>query len=104
MCGRYIMRLHLGRGLEPAHKTMVLAELVHLDGVVGEHIPALVTLVGQQHRCDALSIGQHQLGIQVLFPLGNCLERGGPRHVEHNECTHGLAVVHARHVAKPLLA
>lgn len=93
---------HLSRCLEPAHEAIVLAELVHFDGVAGQ-LPPLVALVGQQHGGDALPVRQHQFGVQVVLPLGNGLEGGVPRHVEHDEGPHGFAVVDPRHVPETFL-
>ena len=96
------VRSHLSGGLEPPDEAVVLAELVHFDAVAGQ-LPALVALVGQQHGGDALSVGQHQLGVQVLFPLDDGLEGRVPRHVEHYEGSHGFPVVHSCHVSKTFL-
>lgn len=93
---------YLSWGLKPAHEPMVFAELVHFDAVAGQ-LSALVTLVGQQHGGDALTVGQHQFGVQVLFPLDDRLKGGGSGHVEHDEGAHGFAVVDSGHVSKSLL-
>lgn len=93
---------HLSWGLKPPGKAMVLAELVHFDAIVGQ-LSALVTLVSQQHGGDALSVSQHQFGVQVLFPLDDGLEGCGPCHVEHYKGSHGFTVVHSCHVTKTFL-
>lgn len=97
-----ILKSHLCWGLKPTNKAMILAELIHFDAVVAQ-FPALVTLVSQQHRSDALSISQHYFRIQVLLPLNDSLKCGRPCHIEHNEGTHGFAVVHSCHVPKSFL-
>ena len=96
-------RSHLGRRLVPSHEAVLLAELLHLYSVIGQYVPALVTFVSQKHRGYIFPIGKSQFGIQVLLPFGDGLKGGGPRDVKHDEGAHGLAVVHAGHVAKPLL-
>lgn len=60
-CSKLIITVlwsHLGRSLKPTDKAVVLAKLVHFNAIVGQ-LPALVTLVGQQHGGNALSISQH---------------------------------------------
>ncbi len=94
---------HLSRRLEPSHKAVLLAELLHLYSVIGQYVPTLVTFIRQKHSGYMFPIGKCQFGIQVLLPFGDGLKGGGPRDVEHNEGAHGLAVVHTGHVAKPLL-
>lgn len=94
---------HLCRCLEPSHEAVLLAELLHLNSVIREHVPTLVTFVRQKHGGYVFPIGKCQFGVQVLLPFGHSLERGGPRDVKDDEGAHGLPVVHAGHVAEPLL-
>lgn len=94
---------YLSRCLIPSHKSILLAELLHLNSVIGQYIVALVTFVSQKYSGYGFPISKCQFGIQVFFPFGDGLKGGRPCHIEHNEGAHGLTVVHAGHVAKPFL-
>jgi len=83
---------------------VLVAVLVDLVGGVDDALLGLVALVGQQHARDGRAVAHLHLRVQVLLPLEHRIERRRPRHVEHDERAHRLLVVHARHVAEPLLA
>lgn len=72
-------RVVLGRGLEPAHEAVVLAELVHLFSDLRELVLGEVHFVGQQHDGNGLvALGQLHLAVNVVLPLLYCLECGQP--------------------------
>lgn len=54
--------------------------------------------------CSTAGRSSVYLGVQVSFPLEDSLEGGQPGHVEDNEGTHGLPVVHTGHVAIAFLS
>jgi len=51
-------------------------------------------LVGEEDNGDGLSVGKHDLGVNVVLPLGHGLKGGYSGDVEHDEGTDGLLVVH----------
>ncbi len=70
-------RVVLGRGLEPAHKAVVLAELVHLFSDLRELVLGEVDFVGQQHDGNGLvALGQLHLAVNVVLPLLYCFKCG----------------------------
>ena len=60
-------------------------------------------LVCEEDAGHGASVDESDLGVQVRLPLGDAVEGGGPRDVEHDERPRRLLVVHTRHVTEPLL-
>ena len=105
MVGRLLdVGVLLGGGGKPAGEALLLAEGLHL-GVVGHHAGhGLVALVPDQHAGDGAAVRQEDLGVQVLLPLFDGVERVHPGDVEEEEGADRVLVVDAGHVAESLLA
>ena len=71
--------------------------------IINMHENQTTHLVGQKDDRDRLAVGQYDLGVNVILPLGDGLERGHPRHVKDDQGADSLLVVNAGHVAKALL-
>lgn len=95
---------YLGWSFKPSHEAVLLAELLHLDAVVGEDVSALIALVGEQHGRHVFAVRQTQLGVEILLPFRHRLERRRPRDVKNDKGSHGLPIIHPRHVSETLLA
>lgn len=101
---RPVHQAHLSRCLVPANKAMLAGECVQLGQLRAKALTLLVTLVCKQDSRHRAAITQRHFGVQVTFPLENCLERGEAGHVEDDQRAHSLSVVHTSHVAIALLA
>lgn len=66
--------------------------------------PRPTYLISKQNRRDGRAVRKGDFRVQVRLPLGHGVESLGSSHVENNEGSHGLLVVHPSHVSKALLA
>lgn len=67
-------------------------------------VDALTHFVGQQDTGDGVSIGQHGLVVQVLFPVATAEEAGRAADVKHHNAPQRAFIIDPGHGNKTLLA
>lgn len=94
----------LGRCLEPSNETVVVTVLLHLTLITANALSGKISLVGEEDDGDGSSIGERELGVDVVLPTLDGIKRVFACDVKDDHCSHGLLVVDAGHVSKALLS